>query len=78
MWGGFISRVMMDEGCVYLTQSCIIRNLSKKQIKVLCDVSLMLNDLHNCAVETTHLIKSAEKKHYKKLSVVLWELILWI
>ena len=51
-----------------LTQSCIIRNLSKKQFKVLLDISLKLNELRNCAVEITSLIKSADGKHYEKLN----------
>ena len=59
---------MVDEDCVYLTQSCIVRGLSKKQYNVLCDVSLKLNDLRNCAVETTRSIKSSDGKHYRKVN----------
>jgi IS605 OrfB family transposase len=59
---------MLDDGCVFLTQSCIVRGLSKRQFNVLCDVSLKLNDLRNCAVDKSHLFKSADKKHYKKLN----------
>ena len=59
---------MLDDDCIYLTQSCIIRNLSKKQFKVLLDVCLKLNWLRNCAVETTMCVKSADRKHYKKLN----------
>lgn len=59
---------MVDEDCVYLTQSCIVRGLSKKQYNVLCDVSLKLNDLRNCAVETTRSVKSSDGKHYRKLN----------
>ena len=59
---------MLDEDCIYLTQSCIIRNLSKKQFKVLLDISLKLNCLRNCTVETTMHVKSADGKHYKKLN----------
>ena len=54
---------MLDDDCIYLTQSCIIRNLSKKQFKVLLDVCLTLNWLRNCAVETTMCVKSADRKH---------------
>ena len=59
---------MVDEDCVYLTQSCIVRGLSKKQYNVLCDVSLRLNDLRNCAVETTQCVKSSDGKHYRKVN----------
>lgn len=58
----------MGEDYVLLTQSCIVRDLSKKQFKVLVDVSLKLNDLRNCAVETTHLIKDADGKHFKQIN----------
>ena len=36
--------VMIDENCMYLTQSTLVRGLSKKQFNVLMDVSLKLND----------------------------------
>jgi hypothetical protein len=58
----------MGEDCVYLTQSCIIRGLSKKQYKVLCDVSLRLNELRNCAVEKTKCFKSSDGKHFRKVN----------
>ena len=32
------------------------------------DVSLKLNDLRNCAVKTTSLVKSSDGKHYKKIN----------
>ena len=54
----------MNNDCVYLSQSCIIRGLSKKQFNVLCDVSLRLNDLRNCAIETTECVKSSDGKHF--------------
>lgn len=60
--------VMMDEDCVYLTQSSLIRNLSKKQFNVLGDISLKLNKLRNCAVELTSLIKASDGIHYKKIN----------
>ncbi len=47
-----------SEDCMYLTHSIIVRGLSKKQFNVLCDVSLKLNDLRYCAVESTHFVKS--------------------
>lgn len=50
--------VMLDDNCMYLTQSTLVRNLYKKQYNVLMDISLKLNDLRNCAVEMTHLYKS--------------------
>ena len=59
---------MLDENCVYLTQSTLIRGLSKKQFNVLVDVSLKINDLRNCAVDKTHLIKSSDGKHYEKIN----------
>ena len=58
----------MNNDCVYLTQSCIIRGLSKKQFNVLCDVSLRLNDLRNCAIETTGCVKSSDGKHFRKVN----------
>ena len=36
--------VMIDENCMYLTQSTLVRGLSKSQFNVLVDVSLKLND----------------------------------
>ena len=63
-----VDLVMMDEDCVYLTQSSLIRNLSKKQFKVLGDISLKLNKLRNCAVEVTSLIKASDGIHYKKIN----------
>ena len=36
--------------------------------KVLLDISLKLKQLRNYAVETTMCVKSADKKHYKKLN----------
>ena len=68
-WGE-LSRilVMLDDNCVYLTQSTIVRGLSKKQFNVLVDISLKLTDLRNCAVERTTLIKSSDGKHYKKIN----------
>ena len=59
---------MIDENCVYLTQSTLVRGLSKRQFNVLVDVSLKLNDLRNCAVKTTSLVKSSDGKHYKKIN----------
>ena len=59
---------MVGGDCVYLTQSSIIRGLSKKQFNVLVDVSLMLNDLRNCAVDKTILVKSSDEIHYKKIN----------
>ena len=58
----------MSEDCVYLTRSCIIRGLSKKQYNVLCDVSLRLNELRNCVVEKTRCLKSSDGKHFKKIN----------
>ena len=45
-----------------------IRGLSKKQFNVLCDVSLRLNDLRNCAIETTGCVKSSDGKHFRKVN----------
>jgi len=59
---------MLDDNCMYLTQSTLVRNLYKKQYNVLMDISLKLNDLRNCAVEMTHLYKSSDGKHYKKIN----------
>ena len=61
-------KIIMNNDCVYLTQSCIIRGLSKKQFNVLCDVSLRLNDLRNCAIETTGCVKSSDGKHFRKVN----------
>lgn len=53
---------------MYLTKSIIIiiRDLSKKQYNVLVDISLKVNELRNCAVEETNLIKASDEKHYAK------------
>ena len=59
---------MIDENCIYLTQSTLIRGLSKKQFNVLVDISLKLNDLRNCAIKTTKLDKCADDKHFKQLN----------
>jgi len=59
---------MVDDDCVYLTQCCIIRGLSKKQYNVLVDISLKLNEMRNFAVENTPLVKSSDGKHYKKIN----------
>jgi len=59
---------MVDDDCVYLTQCCIIRGLSKKQYNVLVDISLKLNEIRNFAVENTPLVKSSDGKHYKKIN----------
>jgi hypothetical protein len=53
---------------LYLTKSILVRGLSKKQFDVLVDVSLKLNDLRNCAVESTYLIKKNDNTHYKKIN----------
>ncbi len=60
--------IMLDDGCVLLTQSCYIRGLSKKQYNVLVDVCLKLNDLRNCAVEKTPFVKSSDGKHFNKIN----------
>ncbi|RAP50029.1 MAG: hypothetical protein BZ138_07015, partial [Methanosphaera sp. rholeuAM270] len=60
--------VLIDDDCVYLTQSTLIRGLSKKMYCVLCDISFNVNDLRNCAVESTFLAKSADGIHYKKIN----------
>ena len=52
---------------LYLTKSILVRGLSKKQFDVLVDVSLKLNDLRNCAVESTYLIKKNDNTHYRKI-----------
>ena len=59
---------MIDENCIYLTQSTLIRGLSKKQFNVLVDISLKLNKLRNCAIKTTKLDKCADDKHFKQLN----------
>ena len=59
---------MIDENCIYLTQSTLIRGLSKKQFNVLADISLKLNDLRICAIKTTKLDKCADDKHFKQLN----------
>lgn len=50
----------------FLTHSIIVRGLSKKQFNVLLDISYRLNDLRNCAVETTYLFKTDDGIHYGK------------
>ncbi|WP_323735539.1 transposase [Methanosphaera sp. ISO3-F5] len=59
---------MIDENCIYLTQSTLIRGLSKKQFNVLVDISLKLNKLRNNAIKTTKLDKCADDKHFKQLN----------
>ncbi|MBR0471841.1 MAG: transposase [Methanosphaera sp.] len=59
---------MLCDDVVYLTKSILVRGLSKKQYDVLVDISLKLNNLRNCAVETTYLIKKSDDKHYKKIN----------
>ena len=61
---------MVDENCVYLTQSCLVRGLSKKQYNVLVDVCLKINDIRNCAVELTQLVKSDDDVHYNDLNFI--------
>ena len=61
---------MVDENCVYLTQSCLVRGLSKKQYNVLVDVCLKINDIRNCAVELTPLVKSDDDVHYDDLNFI--------
>ena len=34
----------------------------------MCDVSLRLNDLRNCAIETTGCVKSSDGKHFRKVN----------
>lgn len=63
-----VGGVMMDDNCVYLTQSSLIRGLSKKEYNVLVDVSLKINDLRNCAVDKSYLVKSSDGKHYEKIN----------
>ena len=58
---------MSDEN-VLLTQSILIRGLTKKQYNVLVDISLKLNSLRNCAVEKTPFVKSTDRKHFKKIN----------
>jgi hypothetical protein len=54
---------------LYLTKSILVRGLSKKQFDVLVDVSLKLNDLRNCAVESTYLIKKMIIRIIRKLII---------
>ena len=65
--GGELREIMSDEN-VLLTQSILIRGLTKKQYNVLVDISLKLNSLRNCAVEKTPFVKSTDKKHFKKIN----------
>ena len=58
----------MDENCIILTQSTLIRGLSKKQFNVLVDISLKLNNLRNSAIKTTELFKCADDIHFKQLN----------
>ncbi|MBQ6444072.1 MAG: hypothetical protein IJJ11_05245 [Methanosphaera sp.] len=58
----------MSDDSVLLTQSILIRGLTKKQYNVLVDISLKLNYLRNCAVEKTPFVKSTDKKHFKKIN----------
>ena len=59
---------MCSDDFLYLTKSILVRGLSKKQFDVLVDVSLKLNDLRNCVVESTYLIKKNDNTHYKKIN----------
>lgn len=60
--------VMIGEDCVYLTQCVLIRGLTKKQFKVLVDVSLNLNVIRNCAVKKTPFVKTRDNKHFKSIN----------
>ena len=55
---------------MFLTKSIIIRGLPKKQYDVLVDVSSRINELRNCAVETTQMFKASDGKHYKKTNYI--------
>lgn len=59
---------MISEDYVYFTQSCIVRGLSKKQFKVLCDVASRASSLRNCAIDFTNLIDTGDGKYYKKIN----------
>ena len=58
---------IMNDDSIYLTESTLIRNLSRKQYEVLMDVSGKCNEIRNCAVEKTHLYKADDGIHYKKV-----------
>ena len=57
---------MSENSKMFLTKSIIIRGLNQKQYDVLVDVSSKLNELRNCAVETTKMFKSSDGRHYEK------------
>ena len=57
---------MSENSKMFLTKSIIIRGLNQKQYDVLVDVSSKLNELRNCAVETTKMFKASDGRHYKK------------
>ena len=59
---------MLDDNCIFLTQSILVRDLSKKQFNVLVDVSLKLNVLRNCALDMTGLFKSSDGKYFKNIN----------
>ena len=61
---------MSENSCMFLTKSIIIRGLNQKQYDVLVDVSSKLNELRNCAVETTKMVKASDGKHYKKTNYI--------
>ena len=52
----------MSDDCVLLTQSVLIRGLTKKQYDVLVDISLRLNFLRNYTVEKTPFVKSTDNQ----------------
>ena len=57
---------MSENSKMFLTKSIIIRGLNQKQYDVLVDVSSNLNELRNCAVETTKMFKASDGRHYEK------------
>ena len=57
---------MSENSKMFLTKSIIIRGLNQKQYDVLVDVSSKLNELRNCAVETTKMFKASDGRHYEK------------
>ena len=57
---------MSENSEMFLTKSIIIRGLNQKQYDVLVDVSSKLNELRNCAVETTKMFKASDGRHYEK------------
>ena len=57
---------MSENSKMFLTKSIIIRGRNQKQYDVLVDVSSKLNELRNCAVETTKMVKDSDGRHYKK------------